>query len=55
MGLSVVHGIVKDHEGAVSVWSKPGKGSIFTVFLPVCRDSSGTGDEPSFLSASGDA
>jgi len=55
MGLSVVHGIVKDHEGAVSVWSKPGKGSVFTVFLPVWRDSGATGDEPSPLSAPGDA
>ncbi len=35
MGLSVVHGIVKDHGGAVRVESKPGKGSSFEVFLPV--------------------
>ena len=35
MGLSVVHGIVKDHGGAVRVESEPGKGSSFEVFLPV--------------------
>lgn len=34
MGLSVVHGIVKSHGGAVSVQSQPGKGSTFEVFLP---------------------
>jgi len=34
LGLSVVHGIVNDHGGAVSVESAPGKGSCFTVFLP---------------------
>ncbi len=34
MGLSVVRGIIKDHQGTVSVWSKPGQGSIFKVLLP---------------------
>jgi len=35
MGLPVVHGILKSHGGAVTVESEPGKGSLFTVFLPV--------------------
>ncbi len=35
MGLAVVWGIVKAHEGAVTVRSEPGKGSTFSVFLPV--------------------
>lgn len=38
MGLSVVHGIVKDHGGAIRVFSEVGKGTTFEVFLPVCRD-----------------
>ena len=37
MGLSVVHGIVKDHKGAVTVRSWVGKGTTFTVLLPVER------------------
>lgn len=34
MGLSMVYGIVKSHKGAITVWSEPGKGSVFTVFFP---------------------
>ena len=35
MGLSVVHGIVKNHDGAITVFSKPGKGAVFHVLLPL--------------------
>ena len=35
MGLSVVHGIVKTHGGAITVQSELGKDSVFNVFLPV--------------------
>jgi PAS domain S-box-containing protein len=38
MGLAVVHGIVGDHGGAVTVASEPGKGSRFDVYLPVSED-----------------
>jgi CheY-like chemotaxis protein len=38
LGLSVVLGIVRTCGGSVTVESKPGKGSIFRVFLPVTTD-----------------
>lgn len=34
LGLSVVHGIVKSYEGAISVRSEPWKGATFEVLLP---------------------
>ncbi|HCV42544.1 MAG TPA: hypothetical protein DGH68_03600, partial [Bacteroidetes bacterium] len=37
LGLSIVHGIVKSHEGALTVSSTVGKGATFCIYLPVHR------------------
>jgi CheY-like chemotaxis protein len=34
LGLSVVHGIVKSHEGDIAVESQPGQGSVFHLLFP---------------------
>jgi two-component system NtrC family sensor kinase len=43
LGLSVAHGIIEQHQGTLSVASKVGEGSIFTIRLPL-RDQNHMGD-----------
>ena len=37
IGLAVVHGIVKNHEGAITLESEVGKGTTVSVFLPLIQ------------------
>jgi PAS domain S-box-containing protein len=37
LGLAVVHGIVSDHGGSIRVQSVPGRGTSFTISLPVAE------------------
>jgi PAS domain S-box-containing protein len=41
LGLSVVHGIVRNHGGAITVSSMPGAGAAFEVYLPRVEQISG--------------
>ena len=38
LGLSVVHGIIEDHHGYITVDSKVGEGTTFSLFFPIQRD-----------------
>jgi len=40
LGLSVVWGALKDHDGYIDVTSDPGKGTTFDLYFPVTRDES---------------
>jgi PAS domain S-box-containing protein len=46
LGLSVVHGIIKNHQGGITYSSETGKGTTFYVYLPrIEREPEGEGSE----------
>jgi signal transduction histidine kinase len=49
LGLATVREIVRDHDGAISVQSKPGQGSRFEIWLPAITAGATAEGEPALL------
>jgi signal transduction histidine kinase/FixJ family two-component response regulator/HAMP domain-containing protein len=50
LGLAMVYGVIKRHEGAIDIQTEPGKGTTFRLSLPVranlCKDPDSEGAKP---------
>jgi signal transduction histidine kinase len=42
LGLAVTYGIIKQHEGTITVKSKPGEGTLFTITFPAGTETDGS-------------
>lgn len=55
LGLSIVHSIIRNHDGHITVNSKPGTGTTFDIYLPATmkKDSKAAAESPKMYKGSG--
>jgi signal transduction histidine kinase len=51
LGLSIVRGVVKEHEGYIDISSEHGLGTTFTLYFPLVQSASTTANGPYFTEA----
>jgi CheY-like chemotaxis protein/two-component sensor histidine kinase len=55
LGLSIVYGIVKQHDGYIDCRSEPGKGTVFTIYFPLINGEVEDVEKPVAFSRTGRA
>lgn len=53
LGLSIVHGVIEDHRGYITLETETGRGTTFSLYLPITRESSLKENDRIFETASG--